>query len=351
LGAGTSGWAAPLTNYLYSKVVWINPVTGNSGSTQGNASLGRIPMWGFATNSAGTATVPGPRIEVGANQVADGLVLIVSNQLPVPISLVIPGLNGNSAAGQPVKFPANDPNYPDRVRSLVPEVAPLGVRHYVWTGPLKLGTYAYHSGTHLAVQVQMGLYGMVTVRSNLNQVYPGIQVPANRDTPVIFSEVDPVLHWRVHTNDYGPGKTISSTLHSDPSLFMINGRAFSRATPPPNNHLTSGARSVQTLFRFINFCWDSRIPTLAGPVPSNRILPASDGHYLTLIAEDGNLYPFRQAAYAPNLSSMKTMDVLFTPPNPGGPALPVSYGLYDHRLGLSNPSGEQGGMYARWIVQ
>ncbi len=343
--AAGSAWAAPKTQNLYAKLVWVNPTTGSVNSSQGNASLGRIPMWGFATTANGTAQVPGPQIDVAQNQYADGLVITVYNlltNLPTtePVSLVIPGLNGNTDIGNPVMFPGTDPNYPNRVQSLVRDVPLNGSRTYTWAGPLKVGTYAYHSGTHPALQVQMGLYGMVTVKSNNTVPYPGYPVAQNREVPVIFSEVDRDLHWAVHTNGYGPGKAISSTIHSEPGLFLINGRTYSSATPRLSNN---GKRGDATLFRMINFCWDSRIPVLAGPLPGG-----SGGNYLTAIAEDANLYPFAKSVYAPNLAALKTMDLIFTPPL--GSGSPWTYTLYDHRLGLSNPSQPDGGMYAQWQV-
>lgn len=343
-----SAAAAPLTVNLYAKVVWVNPVTGNAASDEGSPALGRIPMWGFATTVDGVASVPGPKIDVSEAEVAHGLVIVVNNQLTEPVSVVIPGLNGSTVAGQPARFDAADPDFPNRVRSLVPEAAPGASATYTWTGSLKLGTYGYHSGSHPALQVQMGLYGMVTVRGATSQVYAGYSVPLDRETPVIFSEVDPALHWAVQTNAYGPGKALSSTIHADPSLFLINGRAYSQATPPPN--LAGGARGQQTLFRMLNFCWNSRIPTLAGPVPTGaNPVPGSGAHYLTAIAEDGNLYPFARTAYAANLAPLKSMDFLFTPPDPGVGGL--TYMVYDHRLGLSGAADPNGGMYARWIVQ
>ncbi len=351
--AANSGWAAPKQQNLYAKLVYINPTTGSTASTPGN---GRIPMWGFASTPGGLASVPGPKIDVTPSQVADGLIIRVYNlltNLPTsdPVSLVIPGLNGSTNVGFPVMFSAGDVNYSNRVRSLVQEVVPGGNGYYHWAGPLKVGTYAYHSGSHPALQVQMGLYGMVTVKSNNNTTpYPGYTVAVNHETPVILSEVDSALHWAVHTNGYGPGKAISSTIHCEPDLFMINGRTYSSTAPPPNL-AGNGQRNQVTLFRMINFCWNSRIPTLVGPVPLGNITSGGNGgNYLTVIAEDANPYPFARTAYAPNLAALKTMDLLFTPPNPAGPPVPLFFRLYDHRLGLSSAADANGGMYATWLV-
>jgi FtsP/CotA-like multicopper oxidase with cupredoxin domain len=341
--AASAAVGAPLNVTLYAKQGYLNPTTGAMSPAPG---AGLIPMWGFATTTSGTPQVPGPLIEVAPNNIADGLAITVSNQLSVPISLVIPGLNGSAAPGNPVKFDAGNPDYANRVRSLVPEVPPLGSRVYTWTGPLKLGTYVYHSGTHPAVQVQMGLYGMVTVVTNgptapQRQVYPGVVVNNNRQVPVIFSEIDSDLHAAVAAGNFGPGLAISSTIRSDPNYFLINGQAYSTATPP-GVLTTPGQVGQTTLFRMINVCWDTRIPVLGGPFPS------AGGKHLTAIAEDANLYPYPRTAYAPELPAMKTMDFLFTPTQSGtGNA---SYRLYDRRLGLANATEPNGGMLRTWNV-
>jgi FtsP/CotA-like multicopper oxidase with cupredoxin domain len=48
-----------------------------------------------------------------------------------------------------------------RVVSMTAETPPGGTQEYLFTG-LKPGTFLYESGTHQAVQVQMGLYGAMT---------------------------------------------------------------------------------------------------------------------------------------------------------------------------------------------
>lgn len=342
-------WGAALNVTLYAKQGYLNPTTGAMSLTAGP---GLIPMWGFTTSSSATAPpqVPGPVIGVAPNNVASGLNVTVINQLGVPISLVIPGLNGSTDPGHPVKFAPGDPdyaNYANRVRSLVPEVAIAAgsSRVYSWTGPLKLGTYVYHSGTHPALQVQMGLYGMVTVEASgpgpTRTVYPGVTINPNRQTPLIFSEIDPDLHLAVAAGDYGPGLSISSTIHSDPSYFLINGRANNMATPPPNL-VPPGQVGTTSMFRMINVCWNTRVPVIGGPFPS------AGGKYLTAIAEDGNLYPYRRTAIAPELPAMKTMDFLFTPTVAGTGN--SSYRVYDRALGLANGTQPDGGMYQRWPV-
>lgn len=328
LAEGTA-WSAPLQVNLYAKVVYINPVTGSASGT--SSSSGRIPMWGFATSPGGTAAVPGTQINVTQTQFGDGLEITLFNQLPEPISLVIPGLtsstvDGGQALGAPEAFSGGE--YAGRVSSLVPSVPPGGSRVYRWTN-LKPGTYVYHSGTHPQVQVQMGLFGMVTIKQVNNQAYPRVYISTGGEVPVIFSEIDTNLHWAVHTGNYGPGKSISSTIHSEPNFFCINGRAYNPNGTTPL--LTPAMKnSWTTLFRLINVGWNSHIPVLSGPFPSGG------ENYLKVIAEDGEPYRYPKTLYAPNLAAMKTMDVQYTPP--AGPNS-LAFQVYDRKLGLANGGG------------
>ncbi len=325
--AANTGSSASLAVDLYAKLVYLNPTTGDASAT---AVAGSIPMWGFAATADGLASVPGPQINVDLT-VNDGLAITVHNGLPEPISVVIPSLNGSAEAGQPVRFDAADPNYANRVRSFVPEVANGGSRTFTWTN-LKPGTFVYHSGSHPALQVQMGLFGMVTIKVAATQAYPGVALGLGGEVPVIFSEIDPVLHEAVAANDYGAGKTISSTIHSKPSIFLINGRTYDPAgsiagTPELAPALKNG---WTTLFRVINAGWNSHIPSLTGPLPSGS------ANYLQVIAEDGEPYAYPKTLYAPNMSALKTMDIQFTPPAGAGSQ---EYQFSDRKLGLANGGG------------
>lgn len=321
--AATTGWSAPKTVDLYAKLFYLNPVSGETATSPG---VGLIPMWGFAATDGGDASVPGPLIDVDLT-LNDSLVITVHNTLPEPISVVIPSLNGSADVGQPVRF-AGDPAYGNRVRSFVKEVAGGVSATYTWTN-LKPGTFVYHSGSHPALQVQMGLFGMVTIKPAAGLAYPGVPIGLGGEVPVIFSEIDPVLHQGVADGNYGPGKPISSTIHSKPSFFLINGRAYDAGTPPPP--LTPDMKNgLPTLFRMINVGWNSHIPSLTGPWPSGS------ANYLTVIAEDGEPYLYPKTLYAPNLSALKTMDIQFTPPaGTEGQA----YQLSDRKLGLANGGG------------
>ena len=69
------------------------------------------------------------------------------------------------------------------MRSFDAETAAGGSGSYTWTG-VKEGTYLYHSGTHPQVQVQMGLYGALTVGNyGIGQTKRHVGVQRDRPGP------------------------------------------------------------------------------------------------------------------------------------------------------------------------
>lgn len=298
-----------------------------------------IPMWGFAlensTFTAGTAaTVPGPILTVPPGDTT--LIIHVKNNLTAanvglsmgcPVSLVIPG---QITAMTPVRFgPMPYPQFEGRIRSLTHETPPdnATVVDYVWNN-FKPGTYVYHSGTHVQCHVQMGLYGGVIKNYDdapYKQAYPGVVYETA--VPVFFSEIDPAFHRAVDSNNYGPGKAMTSTIDYDPKYFLINGQPFS----PNQLPLPAGASGGGTLLRFFNMGLETRCPLL-------------QGGYLTLIAEDGQPYDHPREQYVASLPAGKTLDAMVVFPAAG------IYPLYDRRLGLTNGPTTGGGMLRQLAV-
>lgn len=332
--AASTGWSAPKQVELWAKPVSLTMPDGVT-----------VPMWGFADSADGAATVPGPQINVTSAEFADGLQIIVHNELSEPVSVVIPGLVGGTA-GQPVRFTSGD--YANRVRSFAQEAAVTsGTATYSWTS-LRPGTFIYFSGSHPALQVQMGLFGMVVIKSNDAEAYPGVPIGDGGEVPVVLSDIDPVLHDAVAAGKYGPlpledaqgnpTGNISSTLHSQTSYHLINGVAYSDNTTPELS--PSGKTGVPTLFRIVNAGWDAHVPVISGPFPSGS------ENYVKAIAEDGSPYPFPKTLNAPYVPAMKTMDVVFTPPVS---ADPVAYQIYDRRS-TANANQPGGGMFRTWTA-
>lgn len=288
-----------------------------------------ITMWGFASctdgsyTSCGAATVPGPELNVPAGD-ASGLTVHLRNNLTgpytEPVSIIIPG---QQAALAPV-MTAPDGQGRQRVTSFVAETPAdnLTTVDYVWSS-IKTGTYLYQSGTHPALQVQMGLYGAMTHDAAAGQAY-GASTAYAAQAVLLFSEIDPLLHISVALGDYGPGMGMTSTMHYEPKYFLINGTAASSGAPVT---LTAGTAGSATLLRILNAGLRMRVPTF-------------NGLYMSLAAEDGNLYPYAKTQYSAMLAPGKTFDALVTPPHYG------SYAIFDRRLGLANYLQPNGGMLA-----
>lgn len=277
-----------------------------------------VPMWGYASCDSswtcGVASVPGPQLTVPAGETS--LTVHLRNSLPatgltVPnmTSLVIPGQREDQMA--PVMLPP-EPNPHDggvttrvRMRSFTHETLSGQVGDYVWSN-LKPGTYLYHSGTHVQVQVQMGLYGSLKVDAAAGQAYPGHAY--NSEATILFSEIDPALHTEVANGTYGTPGHPTSTINYDPKYFLINGAPYSSATAP----IPVGAAGQRVLLRLINAGLDAHVATLLG------------GHF-QVIAEDGNVLPYVREQYETLLPAGKTMDAIWVPGTNG------TFSLYDRR--------------------
>jgi FtsP/CotA-like multicopper oxidase with cupredoxin domain len=207
----------------------------------------------------------------------DSLTITLSNELAIPVSLVIPGqvLTPNNG---PVWFtdiahpytsgtlPGSRPegDVTSRVRSFSHE-APAGApgvpgaaTAYTWPS-LKPGTYLILSGTHPSLQIQMGIYGILAVNAAGEVPYPGITAPGQEST-FLFSEIDPTIHNSVNdTALVAANPTIPSTNIFYPKYFLINGKAF-----PGNNPIPIGAAGSTTLLRFANAGLDTYVPILQG---------------------------------------------------------------------------------------
>ena len=246
-----------------------------------------IPMWGFATdtsqacNSLPTWTV-GPQL-TDADLVTGDLTVNLRNCLSEGVSIVIPG--------QPATFTPQtitDGSGRTRITAFTNEAAPGGTASYTWTG-VKDGTYLYQSGSHPAKQVQMGLYGALTIK--------GVSYPdAHDEVTLLYSEIDPALH---------SPPAAATPLGYHPRHYLVNGSA-SQSFP------AAGDTNHPTLLRFLNAGLDFHVPAL------NR-------SYMSLVAEDGNAYPFAKQQYSVSLAAGKTIDALWQAPADG------DYVIYDRR--------------------
>lgn len=240
----------------------------------------QIPMWGFASDtgqdcdSLPTWTV-GPQLTATE---AGNLSINLRNCLSEPVSMVIPGQPANFA---PVRNAG-------RVIAFTSEASVNGgTESYSWAN-VKSGTYLYQSGSHPAKQVQMGLYGVLTVGS-----YPD----TSGDVTMLYSEIDPALH--------GPSPAAATPLNYNPRHYLVNGLANQPS-------IAAGDTNKPTVLRFLNAGLDFHVPAL-------------NGGYMTLMAEDGNPYPFAKQQYSVSLAAGKTIDALWQPASEG------DHVIYDRR--------------------
>lgn len=191
-----------------------------------------IFMWGYA-GASGLFQLPGPTLCVPEGAT---VTVTLKNLLREPVSVVFPGQTGVLADGQPAQ-PLFDSGVPARVTSLVkPAAASGGTVTYSFVAS-RPGTFLYESGTDVAKQVQMGLYGALIVRPT-NGTGTVIDGQAYDDPASVFdtqheylhllSEIDPVVHLAVERNRAFDLSALR------PRYFLINGRSMPDTIAPNN---------------------------------------------------------------------------------------------------------------------
>ncbi len=298
----------------------------------------QVVMWGYgfddASATCSSATVPGPEIIVPVGDTA--LTINLRNTLPDSVSVTIPGLTTPTAV-----VPVRNAN--GRVRSFTHETAAGATGVYDFT--VKPGTYLYQSGTHIAKQIQMGLYG-AAIQENTAAVAATVTTPAvkatayagvsfDRSVTMLYSEIDPTLHQAVADLTYGT-PAYSSTINFKPRYFLVNGEAYTlgvaatATTPliPATAKIYGGLLGSTILFRFLNAGLENHVPMI-------------NGHHASIVAEYGNLYPYPRSQYSVLLPAGQTRDAVITASAAG------DFSIFDRRMRLSNSSQAGiGGLYS-----
>lgn len=168
-----------------------------------------IYFWGYTDADGGDGPqYPGPTLFV---QEGDTVVIEMTNHLPAsagPVSMVFPGQTGATASG-------GQPGL------LVQEAATGETVTYVFLAP-EAGTYQYHSGTAMELQVEMGLVGALIVRpATPGQAYDHPDTAYERETLFLLTEMDPQIHYLVQ---FGFMDLVHQ-LQPLPVIWFINGRA------------------------------------------------------------------------------------------------------------------------------
>jgi len=284
-----------------------------------------VTMWGFAQDDngdlsdgcGGAVQVPGPMLTVAHDDVGQVTIHLL-NQLSEPVSVVVPG---QVTTMTPVR------RGDGRVVAFTHETAPGAQGSYSWE-QFTPGTFLYHSGSHPAVHVQMGLYGGIKRDAAVDEAYAGI--PYDQELVLFYSAIDPALHDAVATGAYGPGGAVTSTMEYAPKYFLVNGAPYDGAAPPPPLAIDGGNR---ILVRALNASIETHVPTL-------------DGLRWSIVAEDGHAYPFAREQHSMMLAALKTRDAIIELECGAGGATPVprQHAVYDRRLRLTNAAATPGGM-------
>jgi FtsP/CotA-like multicopper oxidase with cupredoxin domain len=308
-----------------------------------------IYMWAYALCTDATFTncsapqVPGPTLTATEG---DTLNIHVRNNLPItstagafrePVSVIIPGLaGGNLTPTWTDGTTGNRTDLSQRVRSFTSETPADNSTVVTYTWPsVNAGTYLYQSGTHPAVQVQMGLYGALVVYPAAGgQAYSDPSSAFDSESILLFSEIDPTLHNAVATGAYGV--TMTSTIDYHPKYFLINGKANPSGDRAGVPRVPAGAPGQRLLIRFLNACLEPKVPVVQGPYMS---IIAEDGTFMTAVNAAGVEIPAPKQQYSVLLPPGKTMDAIMTTPAAAG-LMPV----YDRRLNLTNSATSPGGM-------
>jgi FtsP/CotA-like multicopper oxidase with cupredoxin domain len=326
---------------VYLRVEEFQYQDANAADPHYSPILSGTTMWGFSQCTDGTftscspASVPGPTL---TETEGDTLNVHVLNNLiglfAEPTSVIIPGQVPSLTAGTyPVWTDGTTgprTSAAQRVRSFTTETAVVGTGTYTFTN-VRAGTYLYQSGTHPGVQVQMGLYGALIVNPAIaGRAYDDASTAYNSQVVLLFSEIDPELHYSIASGLYGtappapPATPVrgqrTSPVDYHPQYFLVNGEPYSPSLSP----IPAGDPNERVLIRFLN----------AGLLEKTPTLP----NYMTLIAEDGNLYPYSKQQYSVLLPAGKTTDAIFVLPSQAG-----YVSVFDRSLNLSNAAASPGG--------
>jgi len=160
-----------------------------------------VLIWGYAADG-GVVQYTGPTMIVNQGDVVD---VTLDNELDEPVSLLFPGQLGVVAS--------------DGVPGLLTlEAPPGGTVRYQFTASYA-GTFMYQSGSHMDLQIEMGLIGALIVRPpTAGQAYEDPASTYDREFLFLLSEMDVGFHQQVE--DGYPLDT--STIR--PAQWFINGR-------------------------------------------------------------------------------------------------------------------------------
>ncbi len=260
----------------------------------------RLYIWGYSLeNRPGSATVPGPRLEV---EEGERVVIRLTNLgpsrpggHPVPHTLHLHGLDV--------------PQSEDGVPETSPTVGVGTTRTYTFTAT-HAGTYWYHCHVETVEHLTMGMYGALVVkaRGGRNEAWTG-GPSYDREYTLVLSEMDP--DWSAAVAE---GRPYDRT-RFQPRYFFVNGRSFPDTMSDATTHL-QGQLGQRLLIRLVNAGYQWRAMHLHGfhfqviasdgrPLPQPLVkdtLSVGPGERYDLLVELNQLgqYPFHSHAVLDN---------------------------------------------------
>jgi len=164
---------------------------------------GSVFAWGYA-DVAGLMQYPGPTLIV--NQ-GEEITVNLSNELPLPVSIVFPGHQVTASSGSAGK--------------LTMEAAASGGTVSYSFRATHPGTYLYHSGTRPELEVEMGLVGAIIVRpyAGAQHAYNHPMTRFDRENLFVLTEMDASVHEQVEAGNFDVD--LSGWF---PRYWFINGR-------------------------------------------------------------------------------------------------------------------------------
>ncbi|HEX2911229.1 MAG TPA: multicopper oxidase domain-containing protein [Chloroflexia bacterium] len=174
-------------------------------------------MWSYAPGN-NDFQLPGPNLCVNEG---DTVTVILNNTLPEDVSIIFPGQEDVKANGVTAQPQYDASGNLTSLTNVAAKTSGSVTYSFVAKNP---GTYLYESGTDVAKQVDMGLFGALIVRpkDHTNWAYGSADTVfnANNEYIMLLSEVDPDLHSAVESGlNYDVSKV-------HPRYWMINGRSF-----------------------------------------------------------------------------------------------------------------------------
>lgn len=207
LFSGIAGNAEAVIHGVNGPVFNLTAKEGRVITGDGNS----IYSWGYA-NGDGPMQYPGVTmiVEQGA------LVTVnLTNQLPVPVSIVLPGQQDVSAVGGVPGILAREARPGETVSYSFVAAQP--------------GTYLYHSGTRPELQVEMGLVGALIARpAGFSGASPAAyghpDAAYDREVLFLLTEMDSRIHDTVELQGIAALENTDFLTRYFPNYWFINGR-------------------------------------------------------------------------------------------------------------------------------